>query len=195
MPTLKERFSAWERGMRAHYNTDYTTPENAKRARFYMRWLDHEILRHWWTNFEEFAPGAYRSNHPTEKRFRKIADMGVTTILNLRGVRQTPYYFSEVAICEELGLTLISHQMSASIAPTRAKLQGLIEILTTIEHPFVMHCKSGADRTGLASAIYLMVIKGEPVETARRMLSLRSFEDWVDTVYDDADVTATFKAR
>jgi len=61
MPTLKERFSAWERGMRAHYNTDYTTPENAKRARFYMRWLDHEILRHWWTNFEEFA--LFRSRH------------------------------------------------------------------------------------------------------------------------------------
>jgi len=223
MPTLKERFSAWERGMRARYSTDFSTPENARRARFYMRWLDHEILRHWWKNFEEFAPGAYRSNHPTEKRFHQIAEMGVTTILNLRGARQTPFYFSEIAICEELGLNLISHPMSASIAPSREKLQGLIAIFREIDHPFVMHCKSGADRTGLASAVYLMVIKGEPVEQARKMLSLRyihlnnkktgildhildrfaadtaqsgiNFEDWVATVYDDADVTATFKAR
>ena len=33
-----------------------------------------------------------------------------------------------------------------------------------------MHCKSGADRAGFASAVYLMVILGEPVEAARRML-------------------------
>jgi len=223
MPTLKDRFSAWERSKRAQYNTDFSTPENAKRARFFIRWLDHEVLRHWWKNFEEFAPGAYRSNHPTEKRFRQIADMGVKTILNLRGTHPTPYFRLETALCQELGMTLISHPMSASIAPSRDILLGLIAIFKDIDHPFVMHCKSGADRTGLASAVYLMVIKGQPVAQARRMLSLRyihlnnkktgildhildrfaanhaatdiSFETWVTTVYDAADVTRSFKAR
>lgn len=223
MPTLSERFSTWERGMRARYNTDFSTPENAKRARFFMRWLDHEILRHWWKNFHEIAPGAFRSNHPTEERFRAFTDMGIKTILNLRGTHPTPYYRLEVALCQELGLTLISHPMSASIAPSRDTMLGLINTLRTIEHPFVMHCKSGADRTGLASAVYLMVIKDAPVAEAQKMLSLRyihlnnkktgildhildcyaddqaaigiKFEAWVATIYDHEKITASFKRR
>ena len=75
----------------------------------------------------------------------------------------------------------------------------------------------------MASAVYLMVIKGEPIEKARKMLSLRyihlnnkktgildhildrfaadnaasgiKFEDWVTTIYDAEDVTRTFKLR
>lgn len=223
MPSLKERFSAWERGMRAHYNTDYSTPENAKRAEFYMRWLDHEILRHWWKNFHEIAPGAFRSNHPTEKRFRQIAEMGVKTILNLRGTAPSPFYLKEVALCKELGMTLVSLPMSASKAPPRDVLLQLIALFRTIERPFVMHCKSGADRTGLASAVYLLVIAGLPVEEAQKMLSFKyihlnnkrtgildhilvmfaadhardgtSFEEWIETVYDHEVITAAFRAK
>ena len=209
--------------MRAKYNTDFSTPENAKRARFFMRWLDHEILRHWWTNFEEFAPGAFRSNHPTEARFRAYQARGIKAVLNLRGTPKTPYYLQEVALCKELGLELISIQLAAAIAPTRERVQELIAILRAIPHPFVMHCKSGADRTGLASAIYLLVIKNAPIAEAQKMLSLRyihlnnkktgildhilvmyaadqaatgiGFEAWIDTIYDHEVVTQSFKSR
>jgi Tyrosine phosphatase family len=87
-----------------------------------------------------------------------------------------------------------------------------IALFRTLPRPFLMHCKSGADRAGFASAVYLMVMLGEPVEAARRMLSWRylhfrwsktgvldrvldlyatrnahtplSFEDWAATEYD-----------
>ena len=36
-----------------------------------------------------------------------------------------------------------------------------------------MHCKSGADRAGLASAIYLIAFEGKPVAEARKQLSPR----------------------
>jgi protein tyrosine/serine phosphatase len=36
-----------------------------------------------------------------------------------------------------------------------------------------MHCKSGADRVGLMSTLYLIVRENVPVETARKQLSLK----------------------
>ena len=37
--------------------------------------------------------------------------------------------------------------------------------------PMLVHCKSGSDRTGLAVTLYLHVIKGQPLDEARRALS------------------------
>ena len=76
----------------------------------------------------------------------------------------------------------------------------------------LLHCKSGADRTGFATTLYLHVVRGEPLERARRALNWRfghfrfgdagvihalldayaadhartgiAFEDWVRTRYD-----------
>jgi protein tyrosine/serine phosphatase len=87
----------------------------------------------------------------------------------------------------------------------------------------LIHCKSGADRAGLASAIWLMVMEGRPVEEARAMLSWRylhlrwsrtgvldlvldsygarnaaapiGFEDWVATEYDAEAVQAAFDGK
>ena len=49
----------------------------------------------------------------------------------------------------------------------------MIKAFREIEQPFVMHCKSGADRAGFASAVYLLVIEGRPLSEARKMLSPR----------------------
>jgi protein tyrosine/serine phosphatase len=39
-----------------------------------------------------------------------------------------------------------------------------------VEKPFVLHCKSGSDRAGFASAIYMAVIEGRPMTEARKHL-------------------------
>ncbi|MEL6649107.1 MAG: tyrosine-protein phosphatase, partial [Pseudomonadota bacterium] len=102
-------------------------------------------------------------------------------------------------------------------------IQKLIAAFRTIERPFVMHCKSGADRAGFAAAIYLLVIEGKPVSEARKMLSAKyihfkwtktgvldhildlyearnareaiSFEDWVATEYDFLAVQKDFQDK
>ncbi len=220
---LADRIIQWERRTREYYNVDPAIPGNERRARIYNLYFDHAILRGIWTNFHQVAPGVYRSNHPTHDRFEQMRDQGITTVLNLRGAGNGAHYLSEKASCEALGITLISTTLHARAAATRAELLALIDIFQTIDKPFVMHCKSGADRAGLASAIWLLVMEGKPVAEAAKMLSWRfwhfrnrkvgildyildcygarntrdpiSFRDWVAAEYDHLDITERFKAR
>lgn len=221
--SLFKRITTWERDLRKSFNTDLSTPENRRRAHIYNLWFDHAVLRGIWTNQFEVAPGVWRSNHPTHKRFAKLKARGFKSILNLRGAAGAAHYLTEQESCAELGLTLVDVRLNARNAASREDIQAVIDAFRTIERPFMMHCKSGADRAGLASAIYLMVIEGRPVSEARRMLSLRfwhvkqsrtgvlgyildlfearhaetgiGFEEWIQTEYDNTVVQRDFEAK
>lgn len=149
--------------------------------------------------------------------------MGIKTILNLRGAAKQPHYLFEVESCERLGLTLVTISMSARQAPKPDQLIKVINAFDTMERPFLMHCKSGADRTGLVAALYLMVQEGQPVAVARQQLSFRflhirrtatgildhfldvyearnaqspiAITDWIRTEYDRDALTASFAAK
>ena len=58
-------------------------------------------------------------------------------------------------------------------APERAEVLKLFEAFRTLEKPFLLHCKSGADRSGFAAALYLIAHEGASVAEARRHLSFR----------------------
>lgn len=220
---LFKRITDWERNLRASYNTDLSTPENRRRAHIYNMWFDHAVLRKFWTNFFEVAPGVYRSNQPTHERFVKLKAMGIKTILNLRGDGGAAHYLVEKESCEDLGLTLVDVTLHARYAAPTADIQAVIKAFREIEKPFVMHCKSGADRAGFASAIYLLVIEGRPVSEARKMLGVKyihfkwtktgvldfildafearnarqaiGFEDWIATEYDNVEMQANYEAN
>jgi hypothetical protein len=63
--------------------------------------------------------------------------------------------------------------MSDKAPPRRETLLDLIETFREAEAPLLIHCKAGADRAGLASAIYLLTMTDAPLADARRMLSWR----------------------
>ncbi len=219
---LFKRVGDWERNLRASYNTDLSTPENRRRAHIYNLWFDHAVLRKVWTNFFEVAPGVYRSNQPTHERFVKLKAMGIRSVLNLRGAAGAAHYLTEEESCRKLGLTLVNCTLHARYAAPREDILAVIDAFRTIEKPFVMHCKSGADRAGFASTLYLLVIEGKPLAEARKMLSLKylhlkwsrtgilgyildmyearnardpiGFEQWVATEYDRDDAQARFDA-
>lgn len=220
---LIARIQEWERNLRASYNVDLSTPENRRRAHIYNRWFDHAILRTIWTNFFEVAPGVYRSNHPTHERFAKMKDMGIKSVLNLRGAGGAAHYLTEKESCEQLGLTLVDCNLQARHAAPSEDILDVIRAFRSIEKPFVMHCKSGADRAGFASAIYLIVIEGRPVSEAKKMLGVKyihlkwsktgildyildryearqgetgiDFETWIATEYDYLEMQRAYEAQ
>jgi protein tyrosine/serine phosphatase len=219
--TLKQRLDAWQRRLTERIGTDISTPEARKAARRHYLLVDHGWLRALWRNFHRSAPGVYRSNQPSASQLRAVhARIGLKTVLNLRGASRHSFYLFEREVCADLGLTLVDLPQSARQPPTVAALEALVATFQTMERPVLIHCKSGADRTGLAAALYLLLIEGQPIDVAMRQLSFRyihvarsaagiqdhvlrvyqaahrasgiGFMDWVRREYDPAGVAASF---
>ena len=141
--------------------------------------VDHAFLRLGWHNFEAVSPGRlYRSNHPTPARLAALVRRyGIRTVINLRGER--PYrgrlsgsnLLSETAAAR-LGLTHIYAPFESRGAPHRERILRLAGIFRDMEEPALIHCKSGADRAGLAAGLFLL-LNGADSAAAARQLSWR----------------------
>lgn len=222
LKSLHRKLKDWERALRRGLNDDISTPRGRRRAWWHFQIFDHAFLRVWWTNFDKVAEGVYRSNHPSPERLKKYKDMGITTVLNLRGADdESPWQFEKEA-CDELGLRLETAKIYARRAATKAEMLNLIDKLKNLPKPFVLHCKSGADRAGFASALYQIAVEKMPVAKAMEQLSFRylhikssktgicdhilelyaerlkegpiSIEDWFADEYDQAQADRSFRA-
>jgi protein tyrosine/serine phosphatase len=217
---LGQTLKTWEAALRTSWGDDISTPALRRQALWHFHLFDHAWLRLLWTNFAEVAPGVYRSNQPDPARLARLHRMGIRTIVNLRGVHRQSHYLFEAESCAALGLTMVNLQLHARRAAPRSELLALIETFRTAEKPLLLHCKSGADRAGLAAAIYLLAIEGRTAAEARRHLHPRyvhfrwsqtgicdhlldvyearaaaspiDFETWVATEYDQPALDADF---
>lgn len=183
---------------------------------------DHGIFRLIFWNRRRLSPQMQRSAQPNPLQIAQLAREGIKTIVNLRGQAQFGSYPLEVETCARHGITLVNGVSYSRAAPRREHIHALRDIFANITYPALLHCKSGADRAGLASALYLIVHEGVSVETARQHLSWRyghikqaktgildvffetylayqrktpiSFMGWVDTVYDADALERDFHA-
>lgn len=127
-------------------------------------------------NFHEVIAGQlYRSSQLSDKQlWQYVQANGIKTIINLRGENDgSSWYQRERAVSEKLGVQHVDFGMSAYKELTPARVAQLIQIMREAPKPILIHCKSGADRTGLASAIYVNRIAGMDEDTAERQLSIR----------------------
>lgn len=127
-------------------------------------------------NFHSVVVGeVYRSAQPTSADiWIAQEEHGIRTILNLRGAKPgRVWYDREAAAARKLGIRLVDFKMSAGKALSKDRTAELVRLLRTLPKPLLIHCKAGADRTGLASALYLAVVKEGDVDTAEWQLSAR----------------------
>lgn len=207
----------------SHSAEDLQDPASRRKAWWHFMIFDHGVLRVLWSNFSQVAPGVFRANHPSPKRLETHASKGIRTILNLRGASMSPHYKFEAEACEALGLKLVNLPgLVARTAPSKDTLIALLDTMRDLDKPFLMHCKSGADRTSLAAAVYLLAIENAPIKQARKQFSPRfihfrwtktgvldhildsyaaahdrtgiGFEDWLHSDYDGAAIQASFEA-
>jgi protein tyrosine/serine phosphatase len=125
-------------------------------------------------NFHEVIAGElYRSAQPSASSLRHEAEQyGIRTVINLRGAHPgVGWYDDEKRTAEAMGLRLIDFPMSASRELTHGQAARLVTTLRDAEKPILIHCNTGADRTGLVSIIYASQIAGIDEETAEEQLS------------------------
>jgi protein tyrosine/serine phosphatase len=127
-------------------------------------------------NFHVVAAGKlYRSAQPSADELAAYAKThGVRSVINLRGAHPgDPWYDEEMRASNALGLRHIDLALSARRELTPAQLASLKKAFSEAPPPILVHCKSGADRTGLAAALYLLDMERLPAETAAAQLSIR----------------------
>lgn len=187
-----------------------------------MLLVDHGLLRLIHPNLHEIADGVWRSGQPTPAQLRAFARRGGRSVVSLRAGRAFGSLPLEIEACEAVGLAYHNVVLRSRGLPSRSEFHAVADLFHTVERPVLFHCKSGADRSGFAAAMWLMLESGQPVAQARRQLGLRyghvrltktgvldaffdAYEadtaqrpmplgDWVDTRYDRAAILAGFRA-
>ena len=131
--------------------------------------------QYWAGNFHEVLAGElYRSAQLTPMQFQAYRDRyKIRSILNLRGANPgSEWYRAEARTAAADGVTLIDFKMSARRELEPAQAADLIALMVAAPKPLLVHCKSGADRTGLAVALYLASAKKVEEGTAEAQMAL-----------------------
>lgn len=89
----------------------------------------------------------------------------IKSILNLRNPYEynspleQPWYSEEKAKAAELNLTYVTIPLETRRAPSHDELAALFHFFEKNHPPFLVHCKAGADRSGLVAALFILEVK------------------------------------
>jgi protein tyrosine/serine phosphatase len=125
-------------------------------------------------NFHEVVAGElYRSAQLTPEGLAAVVrSHGIRTVINLRGASpRRDWYRGEIDEARRLGLTHVDFAMSAARPLTSAEANTLIRVMAEAPKPILIHCRSGADRTGLVAALYVAAIKKGSERSAEAQFS------------------------
>lgn len=196
----------------------------ARRAAWrHMLLHDEGLVRLAFLNLHRVSAQAWRSAQPNPWQLAAFARRGGRTVVSLRNGRNFGSLPLELEACHRLGLAFHVAVFRSRRLPSVEDLRAFEALLQRIEYPVLFHCKSGADRSGFAAALYLMLVEDRPAAEARRQLSLRyghlsgaatgvldaffhAYErdtaetpmplmEWVETRYDRQAIAAAFRPR
>jgi tyrosine-protein phosphatase SIW14 len=104
-------------------------------------------------NFFKVNERLYRGGQPKAGGVGKLAQLGIKTIINLRGEDQLTR--AEEAEAKAAGLAYINIPMPGLSRPSRYQVSQVMAIVEREESwPVFIHCKRGSDRTGIIVALY-----------------------------------------
>jgi hypothetical protein len=127
-------------------------------------------------NLHTIVPGMlYRGAQPSAAELEDlVARFHIRTVVNLRGSCDPfAWYRGESLATQKLHLAQEDICFSSGRLPPGPEVRRLVEVLENADYPLFLHCRRGADRTGLASALYLLLKTDATPDQARRQLSVR----------------------
>jgi protein tyrosine phosphatase (PTP) superfamily phosphohydrolase (DUF442 family) len=127
-------------------------------------------------NVHVLVPGrVYRCAQPSPEMLHRLVEQhGIRTVVNLRGCCEGfPWYEDECRATQELDIAQEDVSMSAGRLPSPQSLRRLVEVLDRAAYPILLHCRRGADRTGLAAAVVVLLQSDAGLAEARRQMGIR----------------------
>lgn len=185
--------------------------------------IDHSCFRALYSNTHQISPNMWRASQLSPSQVGRAARLGIKTVLNLRGERDCASFILEAEACAKHGLALVNFPVNSRDMPKKETLLKARELFRTMQYPAILHCKSGADRAGLMSALFLFVHEGRSLEEATRQLHWKyghfkqaktgildyffelyaaynernpiDFWEWVEKVYDPEEGKRSFRSK
>ena len=95
----------------------------------------------------------YRGKQPTKEDIPKLAAMGIRTVLDLREALERKSW--ERGAVEAAGMQYVRVGLPGTFEPTGHEIDKILALLEDpTQGPVFIHCRRGADRTGLVIACY-----------------------------------------
>jgi len=103
-----------------------------------------------------------------------IQTYGIRTIIALLGPEKgSPWYENEKALAGRRQVQMLNIGFGSHELPQYSRLNQLVDALLAAPRPILLHCYRGSDRTGMASAIALILNEGSSLQTIEKQFSWR----------------------
>ena len=109
--------------------------------------------------FRQVSERLFRGGQPREGGVSKLRELGINTVINLRGASDRTR--AEEAEVRASGLNYFNVALPNWARPQDSRVARILEVIDAPESGRVfVHCKDGVDRTGLIVALYRMTHDG-----------------------------------
>jgi len=110
-------------------------------------------------SFHKVSDQLYRGAQPRSGAMKKLAELGIKTVVNLRGPDDR--IDGEQKETEAAGLSYFNIPLPGLSAPSDEQVARVMAIINDPKNqPVFVHCQRGADRTGTITAIYRISREG-----------------------------------
>jgi uncharacterized protein (TIGR01244 family) len=122
-------------------------------------------------NFARVNEKLYRGGQPRKNSFRMLAELGVTTIINLRDDDENAR--AEAKAVKAAGLNYFNIPLKRFGRPNDSQIERVLSLIDAEENGTVLvHCQKGEDRTGMIIALYRISREGwtddDAIQEAKR---------------------------
>lgn len=137
--------------------------------------------------FQQVSERLYRGAQPRAGGLSRLRELGIDTVINLRGVsKQTR---AEEAEAQAFGLHYFNVALPNWGRPQDERVRSILEIIAAPQNGRVfVHCRTGVDRTGMIVAIYRMTHEGRngsDALTEAKRFGMHRIQFWIRDYIED----------